>query len=153
MNQIPVICILGPRHRLLTSSCFEFAAIDKSPIVSYLLSIESTTSRNRNSRSQLTMPSIASFLLIGSHLLCRTTVAFTPSRPPRLSDFSSSVLDAIPKVFIDGEAGTTGLQVRERLASRKDIEVISAPNELRKDEATRKKMINEADAVILCKLF
>ena len=55
------------------------------------------------------------------------------------------------KVFIDGEAGTTGLQVRDRLGSRDDIEIISPPSELRKDEETRKKLINEADAVILCK--
>ena len=55
-----------------------------------------------------------------------------------------------PKVFIDGEAGTTGLQVRDRLAKREDLEIISIPDDLRKDEATRKKLINEADAVILC---
>ena len=54
------------------------------------------------------------------------------------------------KVFIDGEAGTTGLQVRERLAGRSDIEIISPPSDLRKDENTRKKFINDADAVILC---
>jgi hypothetical protein len=59
-------------------------------------------------------------------------------------------LSAKPKVFIDGEAGTTGLQVRDRLAKRDDIEIISAPDDLRKDEATRKALINEADAVILC---
>lgn len=55
------------------------------------------------------------------------------------------------KVFIDGEAGTTGLQVRGRIEARDDLEIISAPFELRKDEDTRKKLINEADAVILCK--
>jgi len=55
------------------------------------------------------------------------------------------------KVFIDGEAGTTGLQVRGRIEARDDLEIISAPDNLRKDEATRKKLINEADAVILCK--
>jgi N-acetyl-gamma-glutamyl-phosphate reductase len=55
------------------------------------------------------------------------------------------------KVFIDGEAGTTGLQVRGRIEARDDLEIISAPDELRKDEATRKKLINEADCVILCK--
>ena len=64
---------------------------------------------------------------------------------------SPSSLWAKPKVFIDGEAGTTGIQVYERLNARDDLEVISAPFELRKDEATRKKLINEADAVILCK--
>jgi N-acetyl-gamma-glutamyl-phosphate reductase len=60
------------------------------------------------------------------------------------------VLEMTKKVFIDGEAGTTGLQVRERLSGRDDLEIISPPSELRKDEATRKKFINEADAVILC---
>jgi len=70
-----------------------------------------------------------------------------------ITDRSSNVKGlhaALKKVFIDGEAGTTGLQVRERLAERTDIEIISPPFELRKDEATRKKYLNEADAVILC---
>lgn len=53
-------------------------------------------------------------------------------------------------VFIDGSEGTTGLQVRERLANRDDIEILKAPSELRKDEATRREYINKADAVILC---
>jgi N-acetyl-gamma-glutamyl-phosphate reductase len=64
---------------------------------------------------------------------------------------SSSSLFAKFKVFIDGEAGTTGLQVRQRIEERDDLEIISPPSDLRKDEATRKKLINEADAVILCK--
>lgn len=55
------------------------------------------------------------------------------------------------KVFIDGEAGTTGLQVRERLEDRKDLEILKIPDDLRKDEETRKKYINDADCVILCK--
>lgn len=61
-------------------------------------------------------------------------------------------LQMVKKVFIDGEAGTTGLQVRERLSGRDDLEIISPPADLRKDEDTRKKFINEADAVILCTL-
>ena len=72
------------------------------------------------------------------------------SRYPHGTTSASGALSAKKKVFIDGEAGTTGLQVRERLADRDDIEIISAPNELRKDETTRKNLINEADAVILC---
>jgi hypothetical protein len=66
---------------------------------------------------------------------------------------TTTVLFGKKKVFIDGEAGTTGIQVRDRLANRDDLEILSAPTELRKDDATRKKLINEADAVILCKLF
>ncbi|MBQ2934489.1 MAG: N-acetyl-gamma-glutamyl-phosphate reductase [Clostridia bacterium] len=54
------------------------------------------------------------------------------------------------KVFIDGSAGTTGLRIRERLGTRQDIEIITLPDELRKDENARKKIINEADIVFLC---
>jgi len=53
-------------------------------------------------------------------------------------------------VFIDGKAGTTGLRIEERLASRSDIEIISLPDELRKDPAARKEMLNRADFVFLC---
>lgn len=54
------------------------------------------------------------------------------------------------KVFIDGSAGTTGLRIRERLADRADIEILSLPEETRKDPAARKKMLNEADIAFLC---
>jgi N-acetyl-gamma-glutamyl-phosphate reductase len=54
------------------------------------------------------------------------------------------------KVFIDGEAGTTGLQVRDRLAKRDDIEIISLVGDDRKDAAKRAAFLNEADAAILC---
>ena len=53
-------------------------------------------------------------------------------------------------VFIDGEAGTTGLQVRGRLSTRDDIDLITLPEESRKDPAARAEAINKADAVILC---
>ena len=54
------------------------------------------------------------------------------------------------KVFIDGSAGTTGLRIFERLSSRDDVEILSLPEEKRKDPAARKEMINKADVVFLC---
>ncbi|MBQ4340790.1 MAG: N-acetyl-gamma-glutamyl-phosphate reductase [Firmicutes bacterium] len=55
-----------------------------------------------------------------------------------------------PKIFIDGKEGTTGLQIFERLGGRTDIELMVLEEELRKDAAARKEMINSADLVFLC---
>jgi N-acetyl-gamma-glutamyl-phosphate reductase len=54
------------------------------------------------------------------------------------------------KVFIDGEAGTTGLQIRQRLQARRDLQVVSIDPARRKDAEARAEMLNSADAVILC---
>jgi N-acetyl-gamma-glutamyl-phosphate reductase len=54
------------------------------------------------------------------------------------------------KVFIDGQEGTTGLKLRERLQSREDIELILIDEEKRRDLSERKRLINSADAVFLC---
>lgn len=56
----------------------------------------------------------------------------------------------VAKVFIDGEVGTTGLQIRGRLLPRDDVELLSLPEETRKDAAARAEMLNAADVSILC---
>jgi len=55
-----------------------------------------------------------------------------------------------PKIYIDGQAGTTALRVREWLAGRHDVEVVTLPEELRKDPAARKKALQDAVIVLLC---
>ena len=52
-------------------------------------------------------------------------------------------------IFIDGEAGTTGLEIRERLEARDDLELILL-GERRRDLEARREALNEADLVVLC---
>ena len=54
------------------------------------------------------------------------------------------------KVFIDGAAGTTGLEIRERLSGRADIDLIEIAEDRRKDPSVRADALNAADAVVLC---
>jgi len=54
------------------------------------------------------------------------------------------------KIFIDGAAGTTGLEIRERLAPRAELVLLVLSDAQRKDAAARKAMLNAADLVILC---
>lgn len=54
------------------------------------------------------------------------------------------------KVFIDGQVGTTGLQIAERLQNRKDIELLEISADDRKNSGKKKEVINSSDAVILC---
>ena len=54
------------------------------------------------------------------------------------------------KIFIDGRAGTTGLRIEERLLGRDDVELLTLPDELRKDTEARRKIINSSDVVFLC---
>jgi len=54
------------------------------------------------------------------------------------------------KIFIDGAAGTTGLEIRERLANRRELRIVSLEGERRKDAVAREDALNGADVAILC---
>ena len=53
-------------------------------------------------------------------------------------------------VFIDGDQGTTGLKILERLAGRQDVHLVTLPDALRKDAAAREAAINDCDVAVLC---
>ncbi|MBP2547278.1 N-acetyl-gamma-glutamyl-phosphate reductase [Neorhizobium galegae] len=54
------------------------------------------------------------------------------------------------KIFIDGEHGTTGLQIRTRMAGRRDVTLLSIPESERRNAALREDLLNSADIAILC---
>ena len=56
----------------------------------------------------------------------------------------------VTKVFIDGASGTTGLEIRERLAPRRELELVVLDDARRKDASARADALNSADVVILC---
>ena len=54
------------------------------------------------------------------------------------------------RVFVDGQAGTTGLEINQRLASRKDVELLVIPDAERKDSRAKRAYLDRADVVFLC---
>jgi N-acetyl-gamma-glutamyl-phosphate reductase len=55
-----------------------------------------------------------------------------------------------PQIFIDGEAGTTGLQIRARLEGREDLDLLSIDPARRKDPEARRELLSAADVAVLC---
>lgn len=53
-------------------------------------------------------------------------------------------------VFIDGDQGTTGLKIVERLSGRQDIDLVTLPDDVRKNAAARAQAINDCDVAVLC---
>jgi len=56
----------------------------------------------------------------------------------------------LKRVFVDGQEGTTGLQIREKLLARKDIELLEIESEFRKVPERKAEFLNSADVVFLC---
>jgi N-acetyl-gamma-glutamyl-phosphate reductase len=64
--------------------------------------------------------------------------------------FGRNTMNSLAKIFIDGAAGTTGLEIRERLAPRAELSLTALADAERKNPVARKQALNAADVVILC---
>ena len=77
------------------------------------------------------------------------TINYRPSARRRVT-FSATSLAHMHKVFIDGQAGTTGLEIASRIKSRGDIELLEISEAERKQAASRRAYFDAADLAILC---
>jgi N-acetyl-gamma-glutamyl-phosphate reductase len=59
-------------------------------------------------------------------------------------------MDMKPKIYIDGQAGTTGLQILDRLKERRDLELLLIDEDKRHDDGQRRRLMEQADLVFLC---
>lgn len=79
-----------------------------------------------------------------------TTITAPSAGKAGQSSKAQALKGKVPAIFIDGEAGTTGLEIRRRLAGVDNIDVLSIPNELRKDDRARLQRMKAADLIVLC---
>lgn len=72
------------------------------------------------------------------------------TEPPRRLAATAKRANMNPKIYVDGQEGTTGLKIHEHLARRTDVEILRIDPEKRKDPAERKRLLNAADVAFLC---
>src|SRR5262245_18549208 len=86
-----------------------------------------------------------------AHFLNRDAASCDELKAPRPQvKKRESRLVRVTKVFVDGASGTTGLEIRERLVSRREIDLVVLDDARRKEAAARADALNSADVVILC---
>ena len=77
-------------------------------------------------------------------------VSATPTQGEAVFIFPVKGEGVYQSIFIDGAAGTTGLEIADRLAGRPEFQLITLDDDKRKDPAAKREALNDADFVILC---